>query len=128
MAAIAGLVGLRDAPFLRACCKKSLEAQRGYGSRLAGIRAFDGIALAYSPHSEDAHVDQPFVDDDRWLMAADARLANRSDLLARLGLRDDDRLSDAALLFRYWRRCGDEYLADVVGEFAIATYDRSRRT
>ncbi|WP_308516625.1 asparagine synthetase B family protein [Sphingomonas limnosediminicola] len=65
--------------------------------------------------------------DDRWLMAADVHLANRSDLFARLGVPDYRQLSDAGLLFRYWRCVGDGYLADVVGEYAIATYDRARR-
>lgn len=128
MAAIAGVVGAREASFLEACCNESIAALRDYGSHDPRTRACDGVALAFSSHVESAQNGQPFVADRRWLMVADVCLANRSDLLTRLGRAGAPSSSDAELLFRWWLARGDGYLADVVGEYAIATYDQLRRT
>lgn len=60
------------------------------------------------------------------LLAADARIDDRAGLCAILGLSDAGELSDADLILRAYARFGDDMLAKLVGDFAIALWDGRR--
>ncbi len=105
-------------------------AHRGPGA-LSVLR--EGSAcLAYRPHATTPttaeQVDQD--GDGRYTIVADARLDNRSELGARLGLPPADvaRLSDQALILRAFLQWGRDGFSHLIGDFAAAIWDRDRST
>jgi asparagine synthase (glutamine-hydrolysing) len=63
------------------------------------------------------------------VVTADARLDNREELMATLGLahRAADGVSDGELVLRAWERWGEECPARLLGDFAFALWDARRR-
>ena len=62
-----------------------------------------------------------------WLLAADARIDNASDL-QRLAGPSSSGASGAHILLTAWAKRGPALLQDIVGDFALAVYDQVRRT
>lgn len=122
MAAIAGLFGPRDASFLKSCCKAILAELAPFGSSTASVCSLEGVSfgeLTGSPHFE-------LIEDDRWLMVADVRLDNAGELASLLDCHTPQP-TDRELLFRSWRRWGDECVGYLVGDYAFAALDRAER-
>lgn len=126
MAVIAGLFGPRDAQFLRTCCDAILAELKQFGSGSPRTRAFEGVALGHQADPHSAVSAQPQIEDDRWLMVADARLDNAAELAGLLDC-SASRLTDEELLFRSWRRWGDACVDRLVGDYAFAAVDRGER-
>jgi asparagine synthase (glutamine-hydrolysing) len=64
------------------------------------------------------------------VVAADARLDNRAELAASLGLppADADAIGDGELILRAWARWGEACPVHLLGDFAFAVWDGARRT
>lgn len=75
---------------------------------------------------EDSFDSQPYNSPDL-ILVADARLDNRSDLIAKFGGADADSTSDSELLFHFWRRLGSDLLPHLLGDFAVAAYETASR-
>jgi asparagine synthase (glutamine-hydrolysing) len=58
------------------------------------------------------------------LVAADARIDDRSALLRRLGLSGSPKLPDAAILAHAWERWGGDTPQELYGDYAFAVFDR----
>lgn len=62
------------------------------------------------------------------VLAADARLDNREELIAVLGLARQDRITDEDLILSAYRKWGRSAPARLIGDFAFAIWDGRRRT
>jgi len=64
------------------------------------------------------------------VLTADARIDNRRELIARLGLgaHDNEEMTDSALILAAFKRWGEQVPEQLIGDFAFAIWDRHRRT
>lgn len=128
MTAIAGIVGSLPSPALASVCARALAAQRLYGHREPAVRtegsAAFGICL-FETLSEDRFDRQPLAN-ERLLLAADVRLDNAAEIRRALGSRaPSGGQSDADLMFAAWLQWGDHCLDRIVGDYAVAVFDRT---
>jgi asparagine synthase (glutamine-hydrolysing) len=92
-----------------------------------------GVAVAHQARDaapEAGHEVQPLVDPATgWVVVADARLDNRTDLVAALKPTPGPEgvVSDARLLLAAYRAWGAEGLGRLVGDFAFAVWEPERR-
>lgn len=111
-----------------------LRGQQDYGQGARDIRAVDGAMtmgrLASVRLAEDRFDRQPLLGADRFLLVADLRLDNRDELAEALGLERSmiRSLCDADLLLHAWMRWHEGALDRLVGDYAIAVFDRHHRS
>jgi len=80
---------------------------------------------------EDIHDRQPLTDDGRrFTMVADARIDNRPELAAELGVGDERlrTMADSDLMLVAWERWQSGCLDRLYGDFALAVWDTQTRT
>jgi asparagine synthase (glutamine-hydrolysing) len=109
-------------------CDAMIAAQSAYGSRQSSARlgGLAGAVRLYPLLPEDEHDRQPLVGGDgRFLLVADVRLDNRSELAGALDLssREASALADSALLLRALERWGEDTAGRLLGDFAFAFHD-----
>ncbi|WP_309611049.1 asparagine synthase-related protein [Sphingomonas sp.] len=110
-----------------------LQDQQSYGQGAHDIRAVDGTMamgrLANFRLPEDRFDRQPLLGAARFLLVADLRLDNRDELTDTLGLEAPTihSLCDADLLLHAWMRWQEGALDRLVGDYAIAVFDRRER-
>jgi asparagine synthase (glutamine-hydrolysing) len=114
--------------------ERMLSSLRIYGMHRQSMWSDGPLALGHALHRgvpEDDFDRQPtVVAQGSSVVAADARLDNRDELVSALGLTAADGAgrSDGALLARAWERWGDACLSRLAGEFAFVIWDaRSQR-
>ena len=113
---------------------RMLDAQAIYGPEPAARRTSGTTTLGrrlYSLLPEDDHDRGPVSGGDgTLLLVADARIDNREELAARLGLSPGDlaRMAEPSLLMAVIERWGIAGLGDVVGAFAVILWDARRQT
>lgn len=79
---------------------------------------------------EDQYDRQPLISaDGQFVLVADVRLDNRSELAADLGLdsRDLPTMADAELLLRAWSAWGKDGICRLFGDFAFAVWDTHKQ-
>lgn len=88
-----------------------------------------GLAFqALQAPAPGAGLDQPLLEPRHQVcLVIDGRLDNRSDLIGRLGPADGQATSDAALLLAAYLEWGVECTGHLLGDFAFAIWDASRR-
>ena len=130
MSVVAGFVSYANVANSPQLCRRLLDAQAAYSSGPTALRAL-GIASFAGPASIHTHpLDTDRAPSDpRWLIAADVRLDNRSELVSRLRAQDlAANPNDAAILLASWKKWGEAALDLVVGDYACAIYDDEDRT
>jgi asparagine synthase (glutamine-hydrolysing) len=133
MNAFAGFVALDGAPIASeaeasaARAVTALHAGRTVTRRVAGAAFVQRVASADAPLSGEAHLLTGA--DGCSLFAALARLDNREELAAELGLGGAElaQASDARLLRSMHERFGDDGVARCLGAFAFALWDADAR-
>lgn len=114
-------------------CRRMVEAQKSYGPHSQQVReraevAFGATLFHLLP--ED-HLDrQPLVSaDGRFLLVADLRIDNRSELARAIGRDgpDLDRRSDSELLLAAFERWGEDVVDRLIGDFAFAVWDAQEK-
>ena len=111
--AISGAAGITNADV---ACRRSLACQEYPGSRTSLVAKADaalGAALPSNQHESDYVA----TSDSGLLLALDARLDNRSELVRSLNLSRND-LGDARLFAAAWERWGEDALDHIIGDFA----------
>lgn len=110
-----------------------LDGLRAFGDGAPDVRSVDdAVAFGRSPDNrlpEDRFDRQPLLHGDRFLLVADIRLDNRAELGAALGIDASDARSscDADLLLGAWARWQEGALDRLIGDYAIAIFDRHNK-
>ena len=133
MTALAGLWHFDGRPDAAQNCARMLAAQEVYG-RHDGAQWSDGdVALGrrlMRVLPEDDFDRQPLIGGGgRYVLVADTRLDNREDLAAALGISPQQArtLCDASILLAALERWGESCLDHLVGDYAFAFWDGTRR-
>jgi asparagine synthase (glutamine-hydrolysing) len=129
MSAICLLWRFDSAREARSDAQRMLSALRIYGTHRQSVWSDGAVALGHALHRgvpEDAFDRQPTpVAQGTAVVSADARLDNRDELAAELGLSGMEAAarSDGALLALAWERWGEACLPRLAGEFAFVVWD-----
>jgi asparagine synthase (glutamine-hydrolysing) len=130
MSIVSAVVTFADAPGLGATARDMLA--------VLPRRMPDGLAVAEAPgaalgmgklvvSAQQGHAAQPLRDAEAGLtLVADARIDNRDDLRAELGL--PAAATDAELILAGYRRHGPAVVKRLIGDFALIVWDERRRT
>src|ERR1700751_712419 len=113
MSGIAGLIRFDSRPVIRRDLERPANALTQYGPDRVDILARDNIGLVHAlmrMTPEDRFDRQPHQGASGSIITADARLANRDELLARIGIARGEAADwpDSRLLLMGWEKCGDE--------------------
>ena len=133
MSAICGYLRLDEPSSPDERCREMLAAQLIYGSHDTQSLHVDDVAFGrnlYRSLPEDSYDTGPLSGGGgRFLLVADIRLDNRSELIESLGRQVDEasKLSDAAILLAAWKRWGEGSLDLILGDYAFAVWDREAR-
>lgn len=134
MTGICGLWRIDGRPVAGEACGRMRAALAPYGPDRAST--WDGGAIALACQlarllPEDRHDRQPLASaDGRFVLVADVRLDNRSELADALGVSPGDMsaMADADLLLCAWAAWGAAGIPRLFGDFAFAVWDgRDRR-
>jgi len=127
MTAIAGIWSFSGALDLQPAVSSMVAAQSCYGPHDQSVARLGDVAFGralYRLLPEDRFDSQPLIDrSGRWMLAADARIDNREELLDALMLSREESLSDGALLLLAWERWREATLDRLLGDFAFAVWD-----
>lgn len=132
MTAIAGWAADRSETQLHAAVTAILEALAAFSRSPIRTSADIGVAFgtALFPLLPEDQFDCQPVRFGNNLLVADARIDNRAELAANIGLgpAEADRLADSGLIARAWEKWGEDSLDRMVGDFAIAVYSSKDAT
>jgi len=132
MSAILGRIALDGRPLTSEALRPAMEIIAPYGGDRSATWSSEGVVLGSQVRHltpESCHEAQPHVQRGRAIVA-DARLDNRDELCARLGVDPAGRatLPDSALLLRAYEKWGDACADPLVGDYAFAIWDGPART
>jgi asparagine synthase (glutamine-hydrolysing) len=130
--AVAALAGLwrTDVDAAGEACAAMLSAQPGFAAASPHIVTLAPVAFGARSLAGETSRSAPVVGrGGRLLLAADARLDNRNELIAALGLdaASPRASSDAGLICAAWEEWDEDCLPRLLGDFAIAAWDADRR-
>jgi asparagine synthase (glutamine-hydrolysing) len=129
---MSGIVGLFRRDGGTACCE-SVQAMvasiRHRGPDQCGIVCADSVGLGHAmlrTTPESLYETLPRVDSEAGLtISADARIDNRDELIAELGiLRSDPSITDSELILKAYRKWGFQCPERLIGDFAFAIWDQ----
>jgi asparagine synthase (glutamine-hydrolysing) len=133
MTALAGFCGWDRGEDAGARCRRMLDAQRLYGPDKEAVWEGGGVAIGrrlFRILPEDLYDMGPVIGHGgSSALVADIRIDNRPELCRALGIAGDEArlLPDAALLMRCWEKWEEEALQRLIGDFAFALWEGSKR-
>ena len=132
MSGIAGLLRFDGRTVARHDLERVAHALRQYGPDRSDIVTGGSIGLVHvlmRMTPEDRFDRQPWRGASGALIAADVRLDNRADLLARIAVaqRDAAAWPDSRILLAGWEKLGDDIWSMLRGPFAAAIWEPRRR-
>ena len=132
MSGIAGLFRFDGRPVSRHEVDRVANALRRYGPDRSAIVVRDPVALVHvlmRMTPEDRFDNQPLQSKRGALMAADLRLDNRDDVLAKIGIAPQEAAiwPDSRILLVAWERLGDQIWPLLRGPFAVAIWQPGQR-
>lgn len=90
-----------------------------------GPVAFGHQMLHTTP--ESLHETLPFEDEESGLIiTADARIDNRKELAPRLGIEDNEYVSDSYFILKAYEKWGEKCPEELLGDFAFAIWDKNK--
>ena len=133
MSGIAGLFRFDERPVSRHELGRVASALGRYGPDRSDIVVRDMVALVHvlmRMTPEDRFDNQPLQGRSGALMAADLRLDNRDDMLARIGTAPQEAAvwANSRVLLGAWEKLGDRFWPLLRGPFAVAIWEPDRRT
>jgi len=132
MSGIAGLIRFDSQPVMRRDLERTANSLTQYGPDRIDIHAKENIGFVHTlmrMTPEDRFDRQPHQGASGSIITADARIDNRDDLLARIGIARGEAAdwSDSRLLLVGWEKFGDEIWPTLRGPFAAAIWDPRTR-
>jgi asparagine synthase (glutamine-hydrolysing) len=133
MSGIAGLFSFDGRPVSRHELDRVASALGRYGPDRSDILLRDTVGLVrvlMRMTPEDRFDIQPLQGRGGALVAADLRLDNRDDVLARIGIAPQEAAAwaDSRILLAAWEKLGDQVWVLLRGPFAVAIWEPGRRT
>ena len=132
MTALAGYVAPRHPKSsVEAHCRAILGGQRDYASCEPALASAPGAALGaglFEQLPEDSAESPPIATNERYVLAADIRLDNPADLHPHDASAPLRGLTDTQVLLEAWSRYGESALDRIVGDYALAVFDKAERT
>ncbi len=133
MSAIGGIIRLDGANVRRQDLERVASALHQYGPDRSGIMTQGPVGFVHAlmrMTPEDRHDHQPTKGAAGNIISADLRIDNRDELLASAGLNQKVAAdwSDSRLLLFAWEKMGDRVFPILRGPFAIAIWDRRKRS
>jgi asparagine synthase (glutamine-hydrolysing) len=133
MSGIAGLLRFDGRPVHRSALERATHALRQYGPDRSAVLASGSIGLVHvlmRMTPEDRFDRQPWRGASGALITADARLDNRDDVLARIGIAKQDAAAwaDSRVLLAAWEKLGDDLWPLLRGPFAAAIWNPRGRS
>src|SRR6266850_1954833 len=130
MSGIAGLYRLVGGDSVATDLERMTAALAHRGPHGSGVWSQDAVGLGHrmlwtTPESRTEPLPLS-AREGAFAITADARLDNRAELSATLGL-DDGNIGDAALILRAYERWGEQCPERLLGDFAVAIWDGPRR-
>ena len=130
MSGIAGILRFDDRAVGRHELERAAGALRQHGPDRSAVLTdcdvgFAHVLMRMTP--EDTFDRQPLRGPSGALIAADLRLDNRDDVIARAGLKDAANWPDSRILLAAWEKFGDDVWPLLRGPFAAAVFDPRRR-
>ncbi len=90
-----------------------------------GPIAFGHQMLYTTP--ESLHEELPFEDEDSGLViTADARIDNRKELAPKLGIEDNEYVSDSYFILKAYEKWGEKCPDELLGDFAFVIWDKNQ--
>lgn len=130
MTVICGVAAARPRDELEHECRSGIEAQSLYSRRSPRILTVDGAsfgAALFETTPENMKDSQPLTAGST-LLAADARLDNRAEILTALGDRSlDHSCPDSQIILAGWLRWKCALFERLIGSFAVAIFESSDR-
>ena len=133
MTALAGFWATDGGADPAVACERMLRTQQVYAPDPSKVKSDGHVALGrrlFKLLPEDAHDRGPAIGrDGHSMLVADARLDNRDDLCAALGIGAEEArgLADSAIILRVLERWGEEGVGRLYGDFALAWWDGGAR-
>jgi asparagine synthase (glutamine-hydrolysing) len=132
MSGIAGIVRYDGEPVVRRDLERAANALKAHGPDRSDLMVTGGIGLVHvlmRMTPEDRFDRQPWRGASGAVIAADLRLDNRDDVLARIGvpIADAGGWPDSRIVLAAWEKFGDDIWPALRGPFAIAIWDPQRR-
>ena len=134
MSAIAGLYRTDGRPVRAADLEPMLESLAHRGPDAKGVWNEGSVGLGHRmlrTTPESCHERLPLMNQARDLViTADARIDNRRELVAELGLdgRPDAEISDSGLILSAYEQWGEDSAKRLLGDFAFAIWDGRKQT
>ncbi|MFZ3353072.1 MAG: asparagine synthase-related protein [Xanthobacteraceae bacterium] len=133
MSGIAGVFRFDGRPVSRHELNRVASALGRYGPDRSDIMVRDTVALVrvlMRMTPEDRFDNQPLQGRSGALVAADLRLDNRDDMLARIGTAPQEAAvwADSRVLLAAWEKLGDQVWPLLRGPFAVAIWEPDQRT
>ncbi len=132
MSGIAGILRFDDQPVSRHELERVANALRAHGPdrsdiAVSGNVGFVHVLMRMTPEDRDDH--QPYRGASGSIITADLRIDNRNDILARLGLTQQEAMAwpDSRVVLSAWEAFGDSVWPMLRGPFAVAIWDTNRR-
>ncbi|MBE0698700.1 MAG: asparagine synthetase B, partial [Anaerolineaceae bacterium] len=131
MSGIAGTWQRNGAPVEPELLEKFSIGLTPYGSDTFGHWSGGEIAFLHCMQRstpESIEESQPFsAENGKYIITADARIDNREELLAQLGLRDQPDLPDSQVILAAYQVWGTECPLHLLGDFAFAIWDQAKQ-
>jgi len=131
MSGIAGIWRRGGAPVFEGNLIDLADALERYGSGSPGYYCTGPMGLVQTMHRttpEAVSEVLPLISPDGHLaIVADARLDNRPELLARLGLVNQPTPPDSQIILAAYQRWGEDCASALLGDFAFAIWDGSKQ-
>jgi asparagine synthase (glutamine-hydrolysing) len=129
VSAFGGWIDDQPQPALEQNASTLLAAQSLYADGQSWVESAPGAAFATGRQAASTGPRTAIATGNRLLVAADARIDNRDDLITELGLSPVEwqSRSDSDVLLLGWSRWGEGLLDRLVGDFALAVFDKRER-
>jgi asparagine synthase (glutamine-hydrolysing) len=134
---VSGIVGvyyLDDRPVAREALEQMNLSLAHRGPDGAGLWSEQAVGLGHRmlwTTPESLHEKQPMASaNGEFVITADARIDNRDELIAALGMTDrsHEQITDSALILGAYEKWGDASPERLLGDFAYVIWDRRRRS